>query len=77
MVNKHMYINFTKEEVDHIKSFISIHADWQDKVINRLYDIFDYIEFPKDHLLTIETHDTCNKEPMLEQKQVQRRKYES
>ena len=77
MVNKHMYISFTKEEVDHIRNFIALHGDWQDKVINHLDDIFTYTDFPEDYILTVEAYGTCVKEPKLEQKQVQRRKYGS
>jgi len=72
MVNKHTYISFTKEEVDHIRQFISLHGDWQDKIINHLDDIFAYIDFPEDHILTIEAYGACIKEP--KQEQVQRSK---
>ena len=68
-----MYISFTKEEVDYIRNFISIHADWKDKVINRLYDIFAYLKFPEDYIFTIETYGTCIKEPKQEQKQILRK----
>lgn len=69
MENKHMYISFTKEEVDHIRHFIALHGDWRDRTINRLDDIFAYLNFPKDYIFTIEAYGTCVKETKLEQKQ--------
>ncbi len=67
-----MYINFTKEEVEHIRHFIALNGDWRDRTINHLDDIFAYLNFPEDYIFTIEAYGTCVKAPKLEQKQVQK-----
>ena len=61
---KHFF--FTKEEVDHIRDQISLHCHWNDKVMNKLDDLFQYMEFPEDYLLQVDAQPFLNREPKQE-----------